>query len=190
MTKGSNYFSLCGQEVLMEEGTSNQWNEQGEGAGPWSIQWKNIPWRENSRCKGPEVQACLEFWENLQATRVAAMERDKYSNTRNSIISTLKIKGKCREERLEGDILGLWHSGGFYSLPFDICSILNFQLYVYIILERKKHKRVGIKLSMELITFVLEAVSEPPVKGIYTATQAVPPSEESPLLEKQGKKFL
>lgn len=43
---------------------------------------------------------------------------------------------------------------------------------------------------MELITFVLEAVSEPPVKGIYTATQAVPPSEESPLLEKQGKKFL
>lgn len=58
-----------------------------------------------------------------------------------------------------------------------------------IILERKKHKCVGIKLSKELITFVLEALSEPPVKGIYTSTQAVPPSRNrgEPLAGKAGQ---
>ena len=47
--------------------------------------------------------------------------------------------------------------------PHTLSSSLDFLLHVCIVLERQRHKRFGIKLSTELISIALEALSDPTV---------------------------
>lgn len=53
----------------------------------------------------------------------------------------------------------------FIPFPLIICSFLDFLLNVCIVLERKKNKCFSIRLSLELIIFALEALTDPMAPG-------------------------